>query len=382
MDNQEDSYKIDFDEYILNASPDKQEKGKLWACAAGLQKADGLTASEYLYETAKKNIEGHITVQQAKQLIDSYYERKIIRTENEKNAQEADKVSARIAEILSERTFSLSPAQFISIHKRLFTGIFSKVRAGALRDYNITKKEWVLDGATVLYAGADLLQETLKYDFETEKNFDYSGLTQYETIRHLTNFIANLWQIHPFGEGNTRTTAVFAIKYFRALGFSAANELFEHNSWYFRNALVRANYSDLSRGIHEDKSWLEKFLRCLALGEKHIFKNRNLHIRQTGIYANIPENDPEKGTDLVGENKIHSFTGTKKANNDPVNVPEKIRKTFRAIAENPRMTAKKMAELLSVSEKTVKRHIKILKDKNLIQRRGSDKKGYWEIARH
>ena len=190
--------------------------------------------------------------------------------------EEADKVSSRIAEILSETAFSFSPNEYISIHRKLFRGIYK--HAGKIRDYNITKKEWVLDGATVMYGSASELRATLEYDFSQEKDFSYKGLSMDEIIHHLAVFISRLWQIHIFGEGNTRTTAVFFIKYLRTLGFYATNAIFAENAWYFRNALVRANYTNLQKGIHETTEYLEAFLRNLLLNEKNELHNRNLHI--------------------------------------------------------------------------------------------------------
>ena len=193
--------------------------------------------------------------------------------------EEADKVSSRIAEILSETAFSFSPNEYISIHRKLFQGIYE--HAGKIRDYNITKKEWILDGETVVYGSASELMATLEYDFSQERNYSYRGLSMDEIIHHLAVFISRLWQIHIFGEGNTRTTAVFFIKYLRTLGFSATNDIFAENAWYFRNALVRANYTNLQKGIHETTEYLETFLRNLLLNEKNELHNRDLHIGET-----------------------------------------------------------------------------------------------------
>ena len=193
-----------------------------------------------------------------------------------RRTEEADKVSSRIAEILSETAFSFSPNEYVSIHRKLFQGIYK--HAGKIRDYNITKKEWVLDGATVMYGSASELRATLEYDFSQEKDYSYKGLSMDEIIHHLAVFVSRLWQIHIFGEGNTRTTAVFFIKYLRTLGFSATNDIFAENAWYFRNALVRANYTNLQKGIHETTEYLEAFLRNLLLNEKNELHNRNLHI--------------------------------------------------------------------------------------------------------
>ena len=271
-----DKIPFDFDEYIRQSEPDKQQKGYIWQTAIGLQDVDGLKPSDYLIETAKKNIDGDITLEEANDLIHSYYKSKTARLDVENRTEEADKVSARIAQILSEDAFVFSPNQLIAIHRRLFDGIYKF--AGTIRDYNISKKEWILKGKSVVYAGADTIKDTMKYDFDLEKSFDYSALSIDESIKHITGFIANMWQIHPFGEGNTRTTAVFAIKYLRSLGFNVTNTLFADNSWYFRNALVRANYADIQKGIFEDKTFLERFFRNLLLDEQNELKNRYLII--------------------------------------------------------------------------------------------------------
>ena len=227
-------------------------------------------------EKKQETFEGKITMKEAQSLIDSYYEERPVHLSDDERTEEADKVSSRIVEILSETAFSFSPNEYIAIHRKLFQGIYK--HAGKIRDYNITKKEWVLDGATVMYGSASELRATLEYVFSQEKDFSYKGLSMDEIIHHLAVFISRLWQIHIFGEGNTRTTAVFFIKYLRTLGFSATNDIFAENAWYFRNALVRANYTNLQKGIHETTEYLEAFLRNLLLNEKNELHNRNLHI--------------------------------------------------------------------------------------------------------
>lgn len=263
-----------FEEYIRQGAPNQKELGYAWQTGVGLQAVDQLKPSQYLIDRARENIEGRITLEQASQLIESYY--KEAPTPSITHTEEADKVAVRIAQILSEKSFVFSPAHYISIHSRLFQGIYP--HAGKIRDYNITKKEWVLDGDTVLYGGAYELRPALEYDFEKERHFSYKGIGTDEVIRHLARFIADLWQIHVFGEGNTRTTAVFFIKYLRTLGYDVTNDTFAEHSWYFRNAMVRANYKDLKRGIHETTEFLELFLRNLLLGEKHALHNRYMHI--------------------------------------------------------------------------------------------------------
>lgn len=265
-----------FKEYLKESEPDRAGKSYAWSTAIGLQAVDGLKPSKYLIDTAIQNIEGKITMKEVQNLIDTYYEERPVHLSDDERTEEADKVSSRIAEILSETAFTFSPNEYISIHRKLFQGIYK--HAGKIRDYNITKKEWVLDGATVMYGSASELQAALEYDFSQERDFSYKGLSMDEIIHHLAVFVSRLWQIHIFGEGNTRTTAVFFIKYLRTLGFSATNDIFAENAWYFRNALVRANYTNLQKGIHETTGYLEIFLRNLLLNEKTELHNRNLHI--------------------------------------------------------------------------------------------------------
>lgn len=264
-----------FKEYARQAEPNIREKSYAWQTAIGLQDVDGLKTSKYLIDTAIKNIEGDITIDEAQNLLNSYYEENNQR-DNKNRTEEADKVSVRIAKILSERAFTLSTNEYISIHKKLFDSIFP--HAGVLRDYNITKKEWILNGETVIYGSATELNATLDYDIFKEKKFSYKNLSSQEIIHHLALFISDLWQIHAFSEGNTRTSAVFFIKYLRTLGYNVTNDIFAENSWYFRNALVRANYTDLKNNVHSTTEYLELFLENLLLNENHKLSNQSMHI--------------------------------------------------------------------------------------------------------
>lgn len=267
--------KYPFEEYLRESDPSKQERSYAWHTAIGLQAVDGLETSDYLKQTAVKNIEGEITLSEAQELIESYYQTD--RKQEQPRTEEADKVSARITAIIAEKGFTFSVPEYISIHKRLFDGIYK--HAGKIREYNITKQEWVLDGDTVTYGSWSQLYATLEYDIEQEKAFTYSGLPMDKVIKHLARFISRLWQIHAFGEGNTRTTAVFFIKYLQSLGFNVTNDIFAKNAWYFRNAMVRANYTNLQKGAHETTEYLELFLRNLLLGENNPLQNRTLHVR-------------------------------------------------------------------------------------------------------
>jgi len=261
-----------FDEYIKATEPSRRQRAENWRTAIGLQAVDQLHTSDYLREIARRNIEGEITMAQAQELVRSYYERKTDRTPQDDETEEADRVAANISRILGEPSFAFSIVGITSIHRRIFDGVFKF--AGKIRDYDITKREWVLRGDTVLYVGSEDLHRALEYDLQQEKDFSYQDLSMDDTIAHLAAFVSNLWQIHPFGEGNTRTTAVFFIKYLRSMGFSVDNDLFAKHSWYFRNALVRANYRNRLQNIEPEPLFLVRFLRNLLLGENNDLRNR------------------------------------------------------------------------------------------------------------
>ena len=297
---------INFDEYIRQGEPEKREKAYIWQTAIGLQAVDGLSTSEYLKETAKRNIEGEITVDEVGRLIKSYYQSKTQREPDDDEKEEADHAAANISKILSARTLDFSTAGYVSLHRRIFEGVFK--HAGKIRDYDITKKEWVLNGDTVNYLNSEDLRRALDYDIEQERQFSYKGLSTDEMIAHITRFVSGLWQIHAFGEGNTRTTAVFAIQYLRSIGFDINNDLFAKHSWYFRNALVRANYKNARLGIDYTPIYLERFFRNLLLGEQWDLRNRYLHIQATEEWKEQPRLDASPSAGQV-QDKFGTSTG-------------------------------------------------------------------------
>ena len=343
-----------FEVYLREKEPQKKEKGYAWHTAIGLQAVDGLKTSDYLIDTAKRNIEGDITFEEADRLIHSYYKENISHTGNDRT-EEADKVSVRIAQLISEKSFVMSPAQYISIHARLFEGVYK--HAGKIRDYNISKSEWVLDGDTVMYGGASDLRATLDYDISQERDFSYKNLSLEQTIKHLAVFVSRLWQIHVFSEGNTRTTAVFFIKYLRTLGFDVTNDIFAENAWYFRNALVRANYTNLQKGVHETTEYLEAFLRNLLLGEKNELKNRYLHISGTLEDPKCHDNSKNVTLDVTLDESV----------------------ILELIKTDPQITQERIALSINKSSRTVKRTIDSLKAKGIISREGGKRFGYWKV---
>ncbi len=358
----------DFDEYIRQVEPSLKEKGQIWQTAIGLQQVDGLSTSSYLIETAKENIEGKITIDEVKYRIDSYYKQQPASKDGSRT-EEADKVSANIAEILSEKSFTFRTEQLLSIHKRLFFGVarFS-AKVGKVRDYNITKSEWVLNGKTVFYASSDTIRTTLEYDFFTEKNFDYRGLSRREIVEHISKFISGVWQIHAFGEGNTRAVAVFVIKYLRTFGFDVENDMFAKHSWYFRNALVRANYNDYPNGIYATNVYLMRFFGNLLLGEFNDLKNRHLVVPSISV---------------VKESAAGSLTkvgGQKTKDGGRKRWSEKVVRLVDLLKDRPEITRRELSEELQINPSAVQKHIEKLKREGVISREGSDKKGIWVVV--
>ena len=347
-----EKWNLELSEYIKQGEPKKQEKAKAWETAIGLQDVDGLKPSEYLLDTAKEHIEGNINIDEAKKRINSYYEQSNERN-NEDNTEEADKVSVRIAEILSEKAFNFSPTEMLNIHKRLFTGIYKE--AGKYREYNFTKKEWILNDDTVTYSSYEAIKETIEYDFNQEKNFSYKDLSLDDTISHLSRFISNIWQVHPFCEGNTRTTAVFLIKYLRTFGFNVNDEIFADNSWYFRNALVRANYKNYEKNVFEDITFLEKFFYNLLTNTKYELKNRYMHIDYKETIEGISSN-------------VSSLSLEEQA-------------ILNIIKNNPSIKQEDIALQINKSVRTIKNYMSEMQKKGIIERKNGKRDGEWIILK-
>jgi len=328
----------DFEEYIIHGEPDRRQRAQAWRTAIGLQAVDGLNTSDYLKATARKHIEGEIGIDEAQQLIKTYYQSKTARTPDDDGKEEADKVSANIAKVLGEQSFAFSVVGITSIHRRLFDGVFKF--AGKIRHYDITKKEWVLRGDTVLYVNSEDIRQALEYDLEQERQFVYAGLSHEQMIEHIAKLVSGIWQIHPFGEGNTRTTAVFAIKYLRSIGFYVENDLFAQHSWYFRNALVRANYRNAVRGIEPDLKYLVRFFRNLLLGENNELRNRYMVI-------DAPEEWKEPTADTPTSTPTSSPTSSQ---NQLYTDNANIQKLVCSIGEGKR-SIKEILELLNLRDR-------------------------------
>lgn len=349
----------DYSEYLIQGEPNKRERVRNWMAAIGLQDVDGLTPSNYMLETVRRNIEGEITIDEVSRLVDEYYTTQE-GLKQEARTLEADKVAVRIAQLLSHQTFGLGSNYLALIHRTLFEGIYKF--AGTYRDYNISKKELVLKGESVRYEHAPLILPTLKYEFDQEDKFSYKNLTMDEMVKHISRFVANVWQVHPFGEGNTRATAVFTIQYLKQLGFKVANEVFADNSKYFRNALVRANYSNIQYGIKETTDFLERFFRNLLMGEKNELKSRYMII---GTSWNEVERTQENVSSTQEAVKSTQETTAER-------IIEEIRK-------HPFTTREQLAEVIGITPDGIKKQLDKLKKIGKIRHVGATKKGHWEI---
>ena len=367
-----------FDEYLRQGEPSQKESAENWKTAIGLQAVDGLQPSAYLIDVAKRNIEGEISLDETRKLIDSYYQSKTVRTPKDEDEEEADKVSANIAKILASKTFAFNTNGYVSLHRRIFEGVFK--HAGEIRQYDISKKEWVLEGDSVNYLNWEDLRRALDWDIEQEKNFQYKGLSDDEKIEHIAKFISGIWQIHAFREGNTRTTAIFTIQYLRSLGYEVNNEMFAKHSWYFRNALVRANYRNINKDIEYSPIYLVRFFRNLLLGESWVLKNRYLHIDPTDEWKVQPRlatpqvpHTPHQKVDRKGGQKTEKVgrKGGQKTKDSILSL----------IASDPFVTTNEMSKQLEINRSAISKHIKKLKEDHIIERIGPDKGGKWIIKK-
>lgn len=246
----------------------KEIKKENWEVAVGLNKVDGLTPSPYLKELILESVNGESSYKEIEKKLHKYYENRDLTKREERNTRECDIVSTRIAELLEDGSFTFSPVYLKSIHRYLFDGVFEnsiKNYAGVFRDYNISKSEEILNGKSVIYGNYQDLMEYLKYDFEEEKNVDYVKLSPEKQVERISKFTSAIWQVHPFVEGNTRTTAVFIEKYLRTKGYDVNNDLFKENSVFFRNALVISNFSDINLKVSPDFKYLHSFFSKLLV---------------------------------------------------------------------------------------------------------------------
>lgn len=259
-------------DYIETETPNNYVKQQEWDMAIGLQEVDNLKPSKFLEKLLQENVTGEKTIYEVECELKEYYVEKEKNNEVNHNELECDLVSTRIVELLQENNFELSIDYLKYVHKYLFQDVYEF--AGEFRKVDFSKHERILNNDSVVYGDYKLLEQSLDYDITLEKNKNYNEMNIVDVINNITDFSSRIWQIHPFREGNTRTTAIFIEKYLVSLGYNVDNTLFKDKSVYFRNALVRSNYFNNYLNIKEDNSFLIKFYENLLLG-----KNNNLHSR-------------------------------------------------------------------------------------------------------
>ena len=378
---------LDFDKYYEAPEPGRRERAYGWATAIGLQDVDGLKPSQYLIDTAKRHIEGEISQEEARRLVDEYYETKEGH-DLPSDVQEADKVSARMVAVINSPTFNFSVAYYLGLHRQIFDGVFKF--AGEIRSVELTKREWVLNGDSVQYTPSCMIKDTLEYDFDRERKFKYKGLSEDRFVEHFAAFISGIWQIHPFREGNTRTAALFAIKYLRSRGYSVTNDLFAEKSYYFRNALVRANYENDRLDVEKTLLPLEEFFKVLLYGDEIELHNRFLKIGQEyGSPAAKAIADLHRHDDVINDVVNRPDVGKNRRNdgiNDGINpsddgikytLTETEEKAVKAILRDSHITATVLSGVLSVKKRQAERIIASLKKKAGLKRRGARKNGEW-----
>lgn len=258
---------------IKNATRDAEKRKAYWKTGIGLNQVDGLEPSEYLIDLAKKNIEGEVETEEIKQLLVSRYNQSVDIDEH----FECDIVSTRIVELLDQGSFTFSPQMLKSIHKYLFQGVYADEVVGKFREYNITKAEQILNGDTVNYANWNMIDDLFAYDFDQEREYQYSYPVNVKQIKHLADFVSRIWQVHPFAEGNTRTTAIFTELYLRSMGFDVNNEMFMQYASYFRGALVRSNYRNVKVNVDVNYEYLHKFFANLLMHKEYELDEQELY---------------------------------------------------------------------------------------------------------
>ena len=355
-----------FEEYINGLEKEKYYKGYLWDTAIGLLDAVGVETSEYLWEVARDSIYGDTKIHEVERQVSAYYDQETWRSKD-RSTEGADRIAARIVTLLADPAFYFTPEHYIDIHKKLYGGLFDY--AGKVRTRDITRNEWVLGDKIVTYSDAGELLEALIYGMSLEMDYSYLNLPVDEAIKHIAQFFARLWQLHVFEEGNTVATAVFLLKYLNFLGLEVAGDVFSKNAKYFRNALVRANYSDEENGIYAKLDFLEIFLRNLILKEYNSLRNEDLLVTKEKEQKSDPIIDPIE----VKNDPINN-------GNDPKKLTRREQTIYNYIKNGSQMNRNDMARKLKCSEATVKRAIVKLTKMGLIVREGSNKTGYWKVS--
>ena len=362
----------DFEEYFQAGEPGRRERAEAWATAIGLQQVDGLVPSQFLFNTAIEHIEGRITQNQARRRIRDYYAAQGETTERDPDKEEADKVSERIVAVINDGGFEFTPEYYISIHAKLFKGVLTS--AGKLRTVNIRKREWVLKDDSVTYGSADTIKQSLIRDFIDEREFDYSGKSPRQAIPHFARFIAQIWQVHPFGEGNTRTTAVFAIKYLNSLGYRVSGQFVVLPQCARPRQLRRLRARrqarlELSGSVLPQSAPRRKQRNEEPLSPHWPYRGRQAQDSRT-VGRQADGRLSEKGCQKKVVRKRLSENGSVKTAD----------KLLTLLKGQPHLTQEGMARAMGISRQAIQKHLARFKASGRLRRVGPDKGGHWEVV--
>lgn len=354
---QNHNWQTELEQLRNDNNPQSCERLEAWKTAIGLQAVDGPDVSKRLIDIAKKHIEGKISLREILKRILNIREQH--NNPDRSDPVTADLITARCVEILLDPTFLFSSIELLTMHRRLFHGIYPD--AGCLRTCNLFQMEPFLKGDSVTYPPYERIIDLLRYDLQTEKDFYYDDAGFREVVLHYAQFVANLWQIHPFREGNTMTVSLFILKHIRSFGMELRRNVFAEDSMTFRNALLLANYSNTEKNIHPDLNCLVRFLSNLLVGTRlEVFR--------------IPDGDPFDGR--VAEGLCPEL---------PETITESLSCTFREaillnyLYKNPTITQKELAEKLGKPYRHIHKAMNSLQEKGFIHRVNGNRYGHWEV---
>lgn len=265
--------------YLRSRNKTERDYSLLWLTSFGIQSVVNLKPSDNLFPIIKRHIEGTVDIHRTRTELREFYHEQHRQSGNSHihREEEADKVAVRIMEVLLDEDFDLTFEYFSKVHNHMFHGIYH--HSGELRDKPLSKKEWVLGNTTILYPSTDHLRERIDYLFAKERCTDYKALSNRHKIRHFSEFISRLFIANPFQFANSRAVFVFAVKYLMAMGFQMQNDTFFREAWYFRNAIIRASYTNMHQGIYPTTEYMEMFLNNLLHNDTNELKNHRMVIK-------------------------------------------------------------------------------------------------------
>ena len=266
--------------YLTSRNKQEREACLLWLTAFGIQSVVDLKPSADLLRIIINHIEGKYDIERTRSEVRAFYHEQHKQSHgggHHHRFEEADKVAVRIVDYFERGEFELTPESFSFAHRSMFHNLYHN--SGQLREAAASKKEWVLGNTAVLYPKHEEIKPYLNYLFSNERSIDLSKLTPQHRLRHLCEFIAKLFMINAFQYANSRATFVYSMKYFLSLGYHFQNDTFFREAWFFRNAIIRACYTNMHQGVYPTTMHMEMFLGNLFLNEENELRNHRMVIR-------------------------------------------------------------------------------------------------------